>query len=106
MWKAMAENDENQEKDQNEKGHGKGKTEKSCFKSLNFLMQYALNKCSPEFCPRVIAMGEMGSAPLQSPERFIPPQLHRHQTEPVAKFLAEKGIRRGNKEDMQQFLVG
>jgi len=27
MRKAMAENDENQEKDQNEKGHGKGKTE-------------------------------------------------------------------------------
>ena len=30
---------------------------KGSFKALNFIMQYALNKCAPEFCSRVIAMG-------------------------------------------------
>ena len=46
---------------------------KAAFKSLNFLMQYTLNKCSPDFCNRVIMSGEMGAAPLQSREMFVPP---------------------------------
>ena len=77
---------------------------KAAFKAINFLMQYTLNKCSPDFCNRVIVAGEMGAAPLQSRGRFIPPQLTREQTGPVSAFLAEKGIPRGNKEDLQQFL--